>query len=168
MPSSHRRSRPSIDPHGYHPIIVDEDCLTADGCRESLMETLYAIADPERHQAVLDWRSVLTREERREVKRIENAPRRVSPFHMCGYMPDEKEEALYSHGRRGSQRAYARRKYAHGERYWCGDGPPPWKRQNATFSNGSSLGSVAEPSASSCRATDPSIASPLPGARRPG
>jgi hypothetical protein len=123
-----RRSRASIDPHGYLPFAVNEKILSVEESREELLDSLHGRVDPARRVSDPDWRSALTAEELAKLKQIETTPRRTSAFHLCGFVPGEQEEIVYEFVRRGRLRLYARQKYANGEAVWFGDGPPPWER----------------------------------------
>ena len=113
--------------HGYQPIVVDEDCLTDEDCRESLLEDLYSTSrDEDGH----DWRSQLTPDEVAGFEAEMAALRmqeKKSPFITNGESSAIMEKE-YQMTQLGRLRGYARRKYAGGRSVWFGDGVPPWHR----------------------------------------
>ena len=119
-------ARPSIDPHSYQPLLVDEDCLSDEEFREALDEALSAPAGGESGG---EWRSYVTRQELAELeKELDKLRKDTSPlFITTGELPAVAARK-FELARRGIFRGYARRKHNHGARIWCGDGPPPWHR----------------------------------------
>jgi hypothetical protein len=113
--------------HGYQPIVVDEDCLNDEDCKESLLEALHAIASGDGSD---DWRSYLTPEElaafEKELAALRTQEKK-SPFISNGESPAVTEKK-FEMARLGILRRFARNKYNGGRRIYFGDGPPPWHR----------------------------------------
>ena len=107
----------TYDPHGYEPLIVDENCLSSEDCRQALLETF---------ETPRDWRSFLTPKELDKLdKGLKGSEERKSP-HV--YYPGESPETCEKRSaaaQLGLLRGYAREKYSHGRRFWYGD-VPPW------------------------------------------
>lgn len=98
-----RRSSPSLDPHGYQPLFVDENCLSNADCREAVLE---AFNHP------CDWQSVLKSKELAGLEKRE-------PFETFILRADAAHLDTF--------RAYARPKYSGGRCIWYGDGIP-WRQ----------------------------------------
>jgi hypothetical protein len=122
MPDERISFRPSLDPHGFFPMRVDETCLHEADRRAALVEEVYS---PQ------DWRGCLTSKELQAlVKGLADAEQNESTYliRSPAYESPQKRERLFEAARLGTFRAYARRRYAAGRSIWYGDGPPPWQR----------------------------------------
>jgi hypothetical protein len=110
------QSRRSIDPHGYQPLVIDENVLNHD-------DRLEAFTGPTDRPC--DWVSYLTRAEletfKNEIKQIEQ---NRSPYWIGGGELPAVEEKRFEMARLGILRAFARHKYAYGRRISYGDGVP--------------------------------------------
>jgi hypothetical protein len=105
-----------IDPHGYHPIVVDETNLTPDERREHLHDLFRSHAAGDQ---VSQWMISLTPE---ELKKYSDPPKQPR-----GPLTDvDLDRAGRAQATR--QRANARRLNSEGHRVWYGDGVPPWLR----------------------------------------
>ena len=109
-------SRRSIDPHGYQPLVIDEDVLT----EEDRMEA-FDVA-PSRP---CNWLRYLTRQ---EVESFETAIKEIehsrSPYWIGPAELPAVVEKRFEMNWLGMRRAFARDKYANGRRIWYGDGVP--------------------------------------------
>lgn len=122
MSAGNKRFQSAVDPHGYEPLIVDEDCLSDSDRRQAVID---AVAHPR------DWSSQITPQEwaqyDREVAELERLAElegKNTPSLFYGGEPRglrDKEQELMM---KGSFRAYARQKYG---TIWYGDGVP-WLR----------------------------------------
>ena len=111
MPFGNQRRRPSIDPHGYHPIEVDEHCLDNQDCREAVLDAF---------ERPCDWTKYLTGVELKKFQAdLDTIDNVKSPFESLRRRDKQAEMS-----RLGLFRAFARQKYAGGHRYWYGDGEP--------------------------------------------
>ena len=115
--SYHRaQSRRSIDPHGYQPLVIDENVLNRD-------DRVEALTGPK--IGYCDWKSYLTRAEIELFeKAIEEIKRKTSPHWIFQGESPAVEEKRFEMARLGVLRAFARNKYADGRRIWYGDGVP--------------------------------------------
>ena len=111
----------SIDPHGYHPLVIDEDVLNAD---DRIKAFDVATSHP------CNWLRYLTRA---EVVSFETAIKEIeqnrSPY---WFGPDELpavQEKKFEMNWLGMMRAFARGKYGYGRRVWYGDGVPFGRRR---------------------------------------
>jgi hypothetical protein len=115
---SYGRAQPrrSIDPHGYQPLVIDENVLNHD-------DRLEAFTGPTDRPC--DWVSYLTRAEletlKNEIKQIEQ---NRSPYWIYGGELPAVVEKRFEIARIGILRAYAHDKYGNGRRIWYGDGVP--------------------------------------------
>jgi hypothetical protein len=116
MEHAHKPHPVNYDPHGYQPLVVDEDCLTDEDCREAILDS---VSHPR------DWHSCLRRDEQialqNELNNVEKF--KSSYLYQTGEMP-EKMEIRAVAARLGRFRAYARDKYAGGRQVWYGDSVP--------------------------------------------
>jgi hypothetical protein len=111
-----RQSRQSIDPHGYQPLVIDEDCL-------SEADRVEAFVGWTAHDR--DYLNYLTRTEIREFQtQIKDIEQSRSPYWIGPAELPAVQEKKSEMARLGMLRAYARDKYASGRRVWHGDGVP--------------------------------------------
>src|SRR5262245_9608522 len=107
----------SLDPHGYHPVVVDENCLTDELAREAILDAFH---NPE------DWTKHLTRQERTQLKNdlneIDKKPR--NPHIYSDGERAIRREKRAEFARLGLFRAFARRRFADGHAFWYGDSIP--------------------------------------------
>ena len=116
MLPDNRLSQPSYDPHGYQPLAIDENCLTAADCREAILE---AVDRP------CDWTSYLTQSELKAIqKSLEAAAKHKSSYIFGSGEPYEIGDNRLEMAQLGTFRAHARNRYAGGRRIWFGDGVP--------------------------------------------
>jgi hypothetical protein len=116
MSCDQRRLERSNDPHGYHPLHVDEDCLTDEDGREAVI----AAFDRPR-----DWMSYLTREEHEALaKALDEIQKKISGYEYYVGEHPAKTNKRAEFARLGLFRWYAREKYNHGRQIWYGDGVP--------------------------------------------
>ena len=120
MPNDRKRDTESADPHGYHPILINEDCLTAEDRRQEMMEFLASTADPNHPIRQRNVRALMNPE---ELRILDEPPRSDSPFRI-GNVSFEQEEERYAISNRAHLRAYSREKYGNGLSVWYGDGVP--------------------------------------------
>ena len=106
-----------MDPHGYHPMSVDESILTNQERRAALKESFQ---DEAAGSQAPDLTQYLTRE---ELSAYEMRLRGPEVERLSFSLPQSGQLLFAARLRR-----YARQKYNHGKRLWCGDGPPPWRR----------------------------------------
>lgn len=112
----HRSPRPTYDPHGYQPLVVDENCLSNEDCREAVLEAF-------EHPG--DWKSYLTPNELEELeKALIEIEASKSPYIFYVGEPPEMSSTRAEAARLGMFRAFARDKYAGGYGIWFGDGVP--------------------------------------------
>ena len=116
MPYGGGQSRQSLDPHGYQPLVIDENVLT----EEDRMEV---VTMPTVHPH--DWVGYLTRSEieafKNEIKRIE---KNRSPYWFGPAELPAVEEIKFAMILLSISRRFARDKYGRGHRIWFGDGFP--------------------------------------------
>jgi hypothetical protein len=110
-------AKPPVFPlHDYHPRIVDEHLLTPEQRREEFIDSLRLNSHNTSGEA---WRKYLTPAELQEHADL-----------MQQYHQDRRRTRAVEAARHlemiGRRRARASRLYSQGERYWCGDGSPPW------------------------------------------
>ena len=102
--------------HGYQPIVIDENCLSDEECRQAVTEALHGIASG---RCDGDWRSHATPQELAE---LENVPKLGAPFVSTSDEPPALREKRSALAHRCRLRAYAIRKHGNGHRIWYGDG----------------------------------------------
>jgi hypothetical protein len=121
---SHRddRLRFSIDPHGYQPLVVDEDCLSDVERREVIVDAVARPYDWKRHMTRQEWGKL--EKELAEIRRQREIERRNTPSFVCAVGSSGPSDIELEFVRRGSYRTFARDKYAGGQRIWYGDGVP--------------------------------------------
>jgi hypothetical protein len=115
---SYGRANPhrSFDPHGYQPLVIDENVLNYD-------DRLEALTGPTVRPC--DWKSYLTPAEIESFERaIAEIKRNRSPYWFGPAELPSVEEKKFEMTRLGVLRAFARDKYANGRRVWYGDGVP--------------------------------------------
>jgi hypothetical protein len=117
MTNRNAPSRRSIDPHGYQPLVIDENVLTEDDRIEAFDA---AVSSRPRN-----WLHYLTRQEVESFKKaINEIEQNKSPYWIGrGELP-AVQEMKYEMNQLGMLRAFARDKYANGHRIWYGDGVP--------------------------------------------
>jgi hypothetical protein len=120
MPYSDASIWHSADPHGYQPIIVDEDFLTPEERTQETMDFLASIADQNHARRNRDLKAFMTPA---ELEVFERPFVRDSPFGI-GVVSVEQEEEKNAIAVQAGRRAYARDKYANGQGVWYGDGLP--------------------------------------------
>jgi len=109
---------PAFDLHGYHPLIIDESVLTSEECQDVLAEETRRKVNREPE---FEWQKHLTPEELRDYEAWTERPSyKVSTSNALTEAHELK--------RTGWLRRYARLKYNGGQRFWYGDGEPPWLR----------------------------------------
>jgi hypothetical protein len=110
------RSRRLIDPHGYQPLVINENVLNHD-------DHLEALTGPNARPC--DWKSYLTPAEIESYeKAIAEIKRNRSPYWFGPAELPAVEQKRFEMVRLGVLRAFARDKYANGRRIWYGDGVP--------------------------------------------
>lgn len=113
---SNHQSCADYDPHGYEPLLVDENCLGSEDCRQALRE---AIERPR------NWRSYLTKTELDQLDNVlAESKKRKSPYACSPGESSEERERRSAAAQLAILRAFARIKYNHGQRFWYGDAPP--------------------------------------------
>ena len=109
-------SQLSLDPHGYQPLIIDEDVLSDD----DRIGAIDAAASRPRN-----WMRYLTRSEVESFeKAMQELEQQRSPYWFGPCELPAVQEKKFEMTRLGMLRAYARDKYANGRRIWYGDGVP--------------------------------------------
>jgi hypothetical protein len=102
--------------HGYHPIVIDENCLSDADCKQALLESLHAIASGGGNG---DWRNFATPQELAE---LENVPKLEAPFISTSNESPALREKRSELAHRCRLRAYAIRTHGNGHSIWYGDG----------------------------------------------
>jgi hypothetical protein len=110
-------TKPPVFPlHDYHPRIVDEHLLTPEQRREEFIDSLRLRLDEPPDES---WRKYLKPAELEEHAEL-----------LQQYNQDRRRTRAVEAARQlemiGRRRARASQLYSQGERYWCGDGSPPW------------------------------------------
>jgi hypothetical protein len=106
----------SLDPHGYHPVIVGEDCLDETDRKQALVAGL---AQPR------DWNTYLTAQERDSMEAaVAEIERCRSPFCMATGESTESKRARAGMAQLGLFRWFARSKYSNGQEIHYGDRVP--------------------------------------------
>ena len=120
MAEGKKPTRQAVDPHGYQPILIDEDCLTPEDRREDIMEFFASIGHVDQQSRGPDLQSIMTPA---ELEIYERPQVMDSPYYLCGYSPEQEDEKC-GIAWRARVRAYSREKYANGQAVWYGDGVP--------------------------------------------
>ncbi len=120
MSSSCIPSRPSLDPHGYQPLVIDETVLSA-------QERCAAIESATRHPR--NWLEYLTPAEIASFEQaIAELQQHRSPYWFGrGDLPAVRDKR-FEMNLLGMLRAYARDKCAQGRGVWYGDGVRFWRQ----------------------------------------